>query len=83
MRTTNHPIQVIGGTIALVGMLAGSGCQDPFDDGLTGAVITVVDSGPPLRNAVTFALPDAGLLRHPRFIGLRNDKAAQEVRRED
>ncbi|MFL5450039.1 MAG: non-homologous end-joining DNA ligase [Gemmatimonadales bacterium] len=25
----------------------------------------------------------AGLLRHPRFIGLRNDKAAREVRRED
>jgi DNA ligase D-like protein (predicted ligase) len=25
----------------------------------------------------------AGLLRHPRFIGLRNDKTAREVRRED
>jgi DNA ligase D-like protein (predicted ligase) len=25
----------------------------------------------------------AGLLRHPRFIGLRDDKAAREVRRED
>ena len=24
----------------------------------------------------------AGLLRHPRFLGLRNDKAAREVRRE-
>jgi bifunctional non-homologous end joining protein LigD len=24
----------------------------------------------------------AGLLRHPRFIGLRDDKAAEEVRRE-
>ena len=58
MRTMSRPIHVIGGTIALVGMLAGSGCQDPFDNGLTGAVITVVDSGPPLRNAITFALPD-------------------------
>jgi bifunctional non-homologous end joining protein LigD len=25
----------------------------------------------------------AGLLRHPRFLGLRDDKAAAEVRRED
>jgi len=25
----------------------------------------------------------AGLLRHPRFLGLRDDKAAREVRRED
>ena len=25
----------------------------------------------------------AGLLRHPRFIGLRDDKPAREVRRED
>jgi bifunctional non-homologous end joining protein LigD len=25
---------------------------------------------------------EAGLLRHPRFLGLRDDKAAREVRRE-
>jgi ATP-dependent DNA ligase len=25
---------------------------------------------------------EAGLLRHPRFLGLREDKAAKEVRRE-
>ena len=26
---------------------------------------------------------EAGLLRHPRYLGLRDDKAAREVRRED
>ena len=26
---------------------------------------------------------EAGLLRHPRYLGLRDDKAAREVRREE
>lgn len=58
MRERGHRTCALCAAIALVGALAGSGCQDPFADSLTGAVITVVDSGPPLRDAVTFALPD-------------------------
>jgi hypothetical protein len=45
---------------ALAATLVGTtGCHDAFDTGLSGAVITVVDSsGQALRSARTFALPD-------------------------
>jgi len=53
----NRPASAIA-AIALVTTLASAGCHDLLETGLTGAVITLVDSGPPLRDARTFALPD-------------------------
>jgi hypothetical protein len=48
---------VIGAT--LMATLVAAACHDPLDAELTGAVITLVDStGPELRSALTFALPD-------------------------
>jgi bifunctional non-homologous end joining protein LigD len=41
-------------------------------------------SSPKLVGQVGFSeWTTAGLLRHPRFLGLRDDKAAADVRRED
>lgn len=48
----------LGGALTLA-MIGATSCHDLFDTGLTGAVITVVDSGgTALHSAVTFALPD-------------------------
>ena len=57
LRRPSSGTAALAGALALATVLA-AGCHDPFDADFTGAVITVVDSGPPLQSAITFALPD-------------------------
>ena len=55
----------------------------PFSQG-PGPANEVQWVSPKLVGQVGFSeWTSAGLLRHPRFIGLRDDKAAKEVRREE
>ena len=78
MRGTNHPAGAIT-AIALVATLAGAGCHDPLETGLTGAVITLVDSGPPLRDARSFALPDTIVELESSVINLDHENDATIV----
>ncbi len=56
----------------------------PFSEGPSPAAGDIQWVTPKLVAEVGFSeWTTAGLLRHPRFLGLRSDKAAQEVRRED
>lgn len=57
---------------AVAAMLAGAaGCHDAFDTGLSGAVVTVVDSsGQALSSARSFALPDTIVELANSIIGL-------------
>lgn len=54
----NHRRGPLVGALAMT-LVAMTGCHGPLETGLTGAVITVVDSsGEALRSARSFALPD-------------------------